>query len=368
MIRFPTHPTRGAIRLRPLFGFIACTALVLSGAGCNLNFLEGQALENEKRWEEAAIAYHLALVDDPDDSEYQEAVIRTNKVVARENFAIYRELVAKKAFHKAYNRLVDASRQDPGYKAVHREAAKWDRILVGGQVLFKFDIAQTGLSLADEIRLIVRINTPNPGKTIDAEVDIDTGFFFAEDILYDRPAEFLAYYSIHSIGASMLFGRTRIKKFISREYRQFVRFQTPIMDEISGTLPLPGKGSVRSIREHRKTLSLDSWPAKGIIPSINPHYSIRFLGTRILVTSTLERTLFTPRFIYLNKPDRRIFVDFGKYESRFQPLGRKWTLRRVSLAKRDYFGQFSRNIALAPYFFYRGRVFTFEKAGGRPSG
>ena len=60
--------------------------------------------------------------------------------------------------------------------------------------------------------------------------------------------------------------------------------------------------------------------------------------------------------------ERRVFVDFGRYEMRSVSKTRQWTLRRLPLAGEDYFEGLSRNIALQPYFFYREGVFAYEPA------
>lgn len=331
-------------------------------AGCALNFAEGQSLEAQKRWEEASISYRLAVIEDPDNEEYTEALQRTQKVVARENFELYRNFLAKKAFRKAFRRLEDASRQDPSYEPVRKEMRKWDRVLVGGQILFDFDIAQRNLTLADELKLIVRFNSPNPGETIDAEIDIDTGLFFIEDLLYDRPNEILTFYSINSIGVRLVHGRSRFQKFTSREYQRFVNIRVPVLDQIKGNLKLNRQGERKPVQDHRATLKGDRKQEDARVPETNPRFSLRIQDNRILVSVPGTRNDFTPRFLYMNKKDRRIFVDFGRYETRFDNRLRKWTLRRLPLngPNGDYFASFSRNIALQPYFFYREGIFSYE--------
>ena len=47
--------------------------------GCALNYAEGQERERQKRWEEALISYRLALIEDPDDEDYQAAVLRASR-------------------------------------------------------------------------------------------------------------------------------------------------------------------------------------------------------------------------------------------------------------------------------------------------
>ena len=349
-----------------LLAGLSLAGLSLALTGCNINFLEGERLEREKRWEEAANAYHLALIDNPGDDIVKQSFDRVNKVLARENFQRYKVFLAKKSFRKAFHRLVDATRQDPLLAPARVEMTKWERVLVAGQLKLVLESAQSRLALADQVDMIVRINTPNPGKTIDAVVDIETGNFFGEDLLYDRPSDIMVFYSINSVGASMLFGRSRIKKFTSREYRRFIRFRTPILDELKGKIRIDPYQEARPIWSHRKTLPPESWPADGVAPKMNPRYSLKIVGRRILVSSKNQRADFMPRFLYLNKKGRRAFVDFGRYETRYDASRRRWIFRRLSLSESDYFTIFSRNIALQPYFFYRGDVFVFESARKTP--
>ena len=71
-------------------------AALAASAGCSFHYAQGQALEARERWEEAAIEYRLAFVEDPDDPDFRTALERMNKVVARENFERYEEYLAGK--------------------------------------------------------------------------------------------------------------------------------------------------------------------------------------------------------------------------------------------------------------------------------
>ncbi len=107
----PPPPKRPALSglsagLRGLAGGVA---VLLLAAGCNYHYSRGVTLEAQERWEEAAIEYRLAYVDDPGDPDFVEALARTNKVVARENLDRYKAYLAEKQFQKAYARLVDSA-------------------------------------------------------------------------------------------------------------------------------------------------------------------------------------------------------------------------------------------------------------------
>jgi tetratricopeptide (TPR) repeat protein len=342
----------------------ACALLALAAGGCALRYAEGRALEADGRWEEALQAYRDAVVSSPDDAEYREALLRASKVVARDNFERYKAYLADKAFRKAYARLQAATRQDPDFAPAREELAKWERVLVGGQVAFDFETAQSSITLAEEITLVVRINTPNPGETIDAPVDIGTGTFFAEDLLYNRPNELLTLYSVNSIGVQLVFGRTRIKQFTSKDFQRFINIRTPVLDSLTGSLGVEAQGRLTPISAHRAGLPRVPLASQPAVPAPNPHYSLRLEGNRILVSEPQAggRADFTPRFLYVNKHDRRVFVDFGRYAVSLEGTGKRWQLSRLPLSEQDYFPELARNIALQPYFFYREGVFTYVPA------
>lgn len=339
---------------------LALLALLALG-GCSLRYAEGQSLEAQGRWEEAMLAYRDAVIDSPGDPDYRTALERAEHVVARDNFDRYKAFLAEKSFHKAYDRLLDAARQDPAYAPVQEELGKWERVLVGGQVNFKFKTSQSNVTLAEQITLIVRINTPNPGETIDAPVDIDTGTFYAEDLLYNRPSELLATYSINSIGVELVYGRTRIKQFTSKEFQRFINFRTPVVDNLNGSFATLDGGDLKPILAQRHALPRVPVAGQPEVPPSNPHYSLQIEGQQVRVEPErgAAQPVYTPRFLYLNRQDRRVFVDFGRYEVSLPGLGRRWELRRLPVAGDDYFPGLSRNIALQPYFFYREGVFTF---------
>lgn len=357
----PARPGR-----RACLALLGLAAILLSG--CNFNYARGQALEAVNRWEEAAIEYHLAVIKDPGEEEYREALRRANRKVARENFEVYRRFLAQKQFKKAYLRLLDASRQDPEFAPVRQELRKWLRVLVAGQVRFDFPSINRNLSLADEINLTVRFNTPNPGQVIEAEINLNTGTFFVEDLLYDRPEQMLTYYSVNALGVSMVYGRNRARKFASREFQRFVSYRTPVLDGVTGRLSLSGGNGLTAVKAHRDAIRAADAPGGYEQPVSNPHYSLELTAGNIRVTTRERGAKFTPRFLYLNKQDRRMFVDFGRYEIKLNSTTRKWSIRRLSISKQDYFPGFSQNIALAPYFFYREGVFAYLPPNSRRSG
>ena len=349
-------------RLRRLHRMLACAAwlaaLLLLGA-CSFHYNQGVVLEAQNRWEEAAIEYHLAVIDDPEDDTARVALARASKVVARDNYERYRRYLAEKQFQKAYARLQDAARQDPDFAPVQEELRKWLRVLVGGQIVFKLGALQANLSLAEEINLVVRLNTPNPGEIIEAKVDINTGDFVVRDLLYDRPLTLQTYYTINSIGVTLVHGRTETRQFTSREYLRFINFRTPVLDSIQGELSSVAGAPAQPIATHRPRIEGEPAPQPVRSPRSIPHYAVRLEGDLIHVRTDETAAVFTPRFLYLNREARRMFVDFGRYRVRQLELAEQYDIARLPLQDEDYFPGISKIIALQPFFFYREGVFTY---------
>lgn len=334
----------------------ACLILLVILTGCNSPYSKGQFLEKNNRWEEASIQYHLAIIDDPKDEEYQQAFARANRVVARENFVLYKKFLARKHFKKAYLRLVDAARQDPAYQPVTEEMGKWMRVLVAGKVDFEFDSLTKVVSYADKLSLAIQINTPNPGEVIEGKINLNTGVFFMENLVYDKPIELLAYYSLHSIGLNLTMGRSKIRKFTSLEYRKFINVRTPVLDKLSGSFAFEKNGALKKIKT-----SSNQQPAGKITywnPKRNPHYKLLIQRNKIKVSIQNGGEVITPVRLFLNQKDTRLFVDFGSYLLKNNKVKGRWTLARP-VHKQNYLARFIRNIALNPYFFYREGVYTF---------
>lgn len=345
-------------------GAVSAAALLATAlAGCNLNYLEGQAREAQNRWEEAAIQYHLAVIKSPADPDYQAAYDRARRQVARDNLERYKRYLANKEFAKAYYRLLDASRQDPALQEVKAELSKWTRVLITGQVVLDFSTPQAITTVADEIRFLIRFNTPNPGEVVEAEIDVDDGVFFVENLLYDRPDELLTYYSINAIGLSVVYGKTQTKQFTSREFVRFINFRTPVLEAPPDPMRFNANGALTAVPAARVGLVPEPKEEPPLTPAPNPRYRMTLQGNRILVTAPGGRSDFTPRFLYINKQDRRLLVDFGRYKVKLDENSRKWGVARLPLSENDYFPLLSQNLALQPYFYFRDAALAYQPAG-----
>ena len=122
-------------------------------SGCSFHFDQGRKLEAEERWEESAIEYRRAYVDDPDDSEVQEALERVNRKVARGNIERYREYLEKREYRKAYARLENVLVQEPELENARSELEKWRSILLTGKVQMEFNRVGEKLRLAEKMRM-----------------------------------------------------------------------------------------------------------------------------------------------------------------------------------------------------------------------
>jgi tetratricopeptide (TPR) repeat protein len=327
--------------------------------GCATNYAEGQYLESQNRWEEAAISYHLAVIDDPEDEEYREALARAQKVVARENMERYREYLAQKAFKKAYQRLEDAARQDPSLQEAKDELNKWQRVLLAGQIELDIRDVRADISLADQIALTIRLNSPNLGETVAGEIDLSSGIFLVEDLLYDRPLSLQAYYTINAIGVSLVRNRTDTRQFTSRDFQRFIDFRTPTVESLSGELSLRATRQPTPVATQRDRIDDRGIGGEAVASQSGLRYSLQLQGNTIRVQTSGTPPVFTPRLLYLNNETNRLFIDFGRYVVRQETRSGAWRLSRLPIAGNDHYAMVSKVIALRPYFFYREGVYTY---------
>ena len=347
----------------PRVVFALAAGMLLAAGGCSYHYARGQGLEAKERWEEAMIEYRLAYVEDPQDPDYSAALERTSKRVAAENFERYQTYLAAKEFWKAFARLSDAARQDPSLETVKAEQRKWIRVLIAGKVKLSFESLRSNLSLADEIKLVVRFNTPTPGQSAETEIDLDNGIFFVEDMLYEPPDQLLAYYTLNSVGVNLVQSKSTTRKFKSSEQVRLINFRAPLLEKFEGSITFDGEGGQRPILEQRRSLSEGFTRAPYWFPPISTRFSLRAEGNRILVSDPSQRTDFLPRDLYLNRQAKRLFVDFGHYEIFQDPASRRWGIARLPIQEDDYFRTLSRNIALQPFFFYDGAAVEIVERG-----
>ena len=328
--------------------------------GCAFQYRAGQELEEKGRLEEAAIAYQSAFVEDPGNEEILEALQRTNKKVAEENLQRYQAYLDKRQFQKAYRRLNAAAIQNPASTKVQSEQSHWHKILIAGKISFQFDRLQANIRLADAMQLQILVKSPS-GQILTADISNETGLFFMEDLLYQIDLEKIPLYSIYAVGLKL--ERITDNQETEQEFQNFVNFRGLLFEGGTGRLRIQSEVPVHAVVSHRMQL-IDS-QSSTIHPWFPPRlirYSLLLQDDKIQVI-TEERIEFMPDVLYLNNARQRAFVDFGVYQLTLNPQSQVWSISKVpyQIPAEDYFHQFSKNLALSPYFSYREGAYRYLK-------
>ena len=326
-------------------------------AGCSFHYDQGLELEKQERWAEAAIEYRISTVENPDDEDISAALKRMNVHVAQENFEAYQQYLQQKEYHKAYRRLEAALIQNPQLSQAREEMRQWWHLLITGKVELEFDRLSSNLSLAEEMILQIRFNTPN-GKILSGNISSETGIFFLEDLVYRTQAKQLAEYTINTIGL-------RIKRksslgYVRNDFKKFVNFRELSPLEVSGVITDNFLKTRQNVLDHRPVLISDKEALATWQPPRLVSYELRFDGDTIKIISASKRGEFAPAVLYLNKSDLRANLDFGVSKLKMDASGRKWSIRRKTYrtAEDDYYYGLSSNLSLNHYFYY-DRVFRF---------
>lgn len=353
--------------------------LIFSFGSCSFHYQEGVRLQEAERWEEAAIEFHLAFVEDPDDEEIRQRLTFVNQKVAAESMTRYYQHLQKNEHQKAYRRLVAATLQDPELQIAKNQLVKWYQILIAGKIELEFEQIRSNVRLADEMQLVAYINTPD-GRKLKANIANESGFFFAEDVVYQQPFASFALYSLDSIGLELIqrpyqalavdeenqaqedARRMAMRNtFSQKNFYRFITFRN-LLGNISGNLAsneIPIAGDIFAVRP---SLWSQENPPSWWNPPRSLNYELRVNGKTIQVLSKYGRNEFTPDVMYLNQETKRAFIDFGKYHIKQEVRSKRWLLRRMPTAdaKSDYFTLFSNNLALYPYFFYTNGGYRFS--------
>ncbi|MDH4120275.1 MAG: hypothetical protein OEV94_01015 [Deltaproteobacteria bacterium] len=336
-------------------------ALALTVPGCSYHYMQGEYLESKGRWEEAAIEYRQAWVGSPGDEGYTQALERANKVVARDAMTRYFAYLARKEFRKAFARLEDARVKDPDYEPAQEEEKKWVRVLVGGQVQFDYQALTSAIRMADEINLVVHVNSPGTGEELEGVINLADGTFTVEDLLYQPTDAQLTGYSLNFIGVKLETKGDSKTVFASTQFKRLVNFRNPVARQVSGSLP-DNPGEPQPIAAQRAQMAPDT-AGTPYVPLPNPAYSMAIRAAVVEVSGADGQAAFVPRRLYVNRKDNRIFVDFGQYLLRQNADNLRWTIARSNGEGKDYFPLLYRNLALHPYFYYDGRVLAFLGRG-----
>ena len=325
--------------------------------GCSFHYDQGRKLEQEERWAEAAIEYHIALLENPEDIEIREALKRMNIHVAQENFEVYQQYLKQNEHHKAYRRLEAALTQNPEHGEARSEIRHWWHLLITGKVDLEFNRFSSNLRLAEEMILQVRINSTNR-KLLIGNISSETGIFFLEDLVYRIRPKQLAEYTINSIGLKIK--QKSSQGYTRNEFKKFINFRELFPLQIRGSIKNIILKNPQNILNHRASLLNEGDNSVAWRPPRLVSYELQFEGDNIRVKSEMNHSEFAPSILYLNNSDQRANIDFGVYQLQMDGSRRNWSIRRKNYQskKDDYFYKLATNIALNRYFYY-DRVFRF---------
>lgn len=324
-------------------------------SGCNYNYFRGLELEKDERYEEANIEFHLAFTQSPNNQKFRDAYLRTAEKTTIDLLARYEIYVKEKKYVIAFQRLQQAQTLSPDHPKILKELKKWYRILLAGKVdLVQIKSLRNQIPLTDQIILEVRINSANITRVLEAPVDYQTHTFSVEDILYDPDQDMLMLYSINSIGVKLVKNSTGQKRF-----KKFVDFKTPVLVEVQGNLAA-SDSELTPVEKYYPLNSLNAHNDKQFwYPSRGIRYKLLLDKDRVRVNSSVKRFGFLPQILYMNKKDRRYFLDFGVLELFQKNIGGLWSFRRSISEDRQYLRNLQKNLMLNPYFFFREGGYPF---------
>ncbi len=330
--------------------------LVLFGIqGCNYNYYRGMELEELGRYEEANIEFHRAYVASPNDEDYKAAFRRTAEKTTEDLLARYERYKEDKQYLMAFRRLEKANALSPGHPTVQAELKKWYRILLAGKVdLVQIRSLSNQVPLTDEIILEIRFNTPNITRRLEAPIDYQTRTFSVEDVLYDPPQNLLMLYSINSIGVKLVNSSTRQSQF-----KKFVDFRVPVLVDVQGNLESTQSKLTPVSKFYPFNLLTDDKERQFWYPQAGPRFSLKLDKDRISVNSSVNQIDFLPQILYINREDRRYFLDFGHLQLAQRTSSGVWTIRRNVTEGREYLQELRKNLILNPYFYYREGGYPF---------
>ncbi len=340
------------------FGTICVAGLIiLLLQACNYNYYRGVELEKQGRYEEANIEFHRAYTGSPGNTDYREAYQRTALKTTEDLLERYDKYVKEKKYLMAFRRLERANSLTPDHKRVKEELTKWYRVLLAGKLdLTEIRSMSNQIPLTDQIVLEIRFNTPNITRRLEAPVDYASKIFSVEDVLYDPPQNLLMLYSINSIGVKLVNKTTRRAQF-----KKFVDFKTPVLVDVQGKLTEGNNGLTPVARFYPPELVKSYANNPFWYPTTGVRYTLSLDGNKIHVNSSNNHIEFLPKILYINKEDKRFFLDFGHLELAQKKMGGLWTFRRVVTKEREYLQQLEKNLILNPFFYFREGGYPFLK-------
>ncbi len=359
------------IRLFLIAFFILAIGLVQS---CNYNYYRGMELEKEERYEEANIEFQRAYTKSPGNTKFRDAYLRTAIKTTEDLLERYDKYLGKKKYLMAFRRLEQARGLTPDHPRILSELKKWYRILLAGKVdLVKIQSLNNQIPLTDQIVLEIHLNTPNITRRLEAPIDYQTRIFSIEDVLYDPPQNLLMLYSINSIGVKLV--NNSIQSGISyqlnqssdsarrAQFKKFIDFKIPVLVDVQGALNDRNKNLTPVDKFYPSDLLKHYKDSTYWYPSSGIRYSLELKDDVVRVKSSVDKMDFLPQILYINKKDRRYFLDFGHLQLAQRKMGGLWTFRRTFTEKREYMQDLQNNLILHPYFYYREGGYPFVPFG-----
>ena len=222
------------------FSFILCclTAFFFLSS-CNYNFYLGQQLEKEKKFEEANIEYSRAYYNNPNNTKYKEAYLRSGRQTVKILQERYLAEINKNNFFAAHTLLTKALYLTPNNPFFNEEQKKWKRVILSGQVHLPTGQDLAELVIGEKIYPVIRFNRTTSKRLLEAIIKPSNNFV-AEDLLYEPTAEKYLQYNIHSIGLKYLpFTEKRDNTTLINKnnfiYLNLIEFQKPILSELQGS-------------------------------------------------------------------------------------------------------------------------------------
>jgi hypothetical protein len=339
---------------------IAFCLTLIGAQSCNYNYYRGMELEEFGRYEEANIEFHRAYTSSPDNEDYKTAYLRTSAKTTEDLLERYERYKQDKRYLMAFRRLEKANALSPKHPKVQAEMKKWYRILLAGKIdLVQIRSLRNQLPLTDQIILEIRFNTPNITKRLEASIDYQSKTFSVEDVLYDPPQNLLMLYSINSIGVKLVDSMTRRSQF-----KKFVDFRIPVLVDVQGDLTENQLDLTPVSEFYPFDLLAGKEQRQFWYPRAGTRFSLKLNKDRIIVNSSVKQTDFLPQMLYINKEDRRYFLDFGHLQLSQRKTSGIWTIRRNVTEGREYLQELGKNLILNPYFYFREGGYPFVTING----
>ncbi len=336
--------------MKKLVGVIILISLLLSG--CSYNYYIGTQLEKQKRYEEAHLAYHKALVRSWFGL-YKSDTDRMAKLVSEDMQERYHRYLDNGNYAMAYDVLNRVIELDPENKEIQEEYQKWAHILIAGKLHLSFDHLGR-IPVADDMRLEIEINTPQK-RVLTSTIDIQNSLFFIEDAIYEMKPEDLLAYTIRSVKLEIqnqaLFSRDIV--FASFGQAKLVKKQGALVLQPLSTPQIIAKGAIPSTVWSKSI-------ARQVFANQNK-YSMA-IHNQVVHVSSAQGASYLPAAIYANTKTKQYFISFNSVLVKQNRVKQsEWKVQREK-EDEDYISLLKGNYTLLPYLQYTNKPVYIELA------